>query len=218
MPYFLVGAGGSKSATAAKWHYNKSVSPYDAKYQRTGPDGGWIDHVEYSYDVIAASWLELASARKILPNFVDISRSDGIAVSDRVRRALAALEPDVHDFRPLPIRQRDGTPWPEPYWFCNHGRIPKVEAIDLERSSRWVRWDERVIRGRRFLNGVIATDRDPPEVFLDRNAIAGHHLFGEARAPSALAWFFLSDEAHAALKAANALAGASLGYVGLSGA
>lgn len=217
MPYFLGGAGGSKGATSATWDYAKSVSPYDEKYQRSGPDGRWIDQIAYVDDLIAASWLVLKNSRKVLGNFLDISRSDGFAISDRARTVLEALEPGVHDMRPLPIRLRDGTVWAEPYWFYNRSRVPKVDAIDLAASHRWVRWDDRMIRGRRFLNGAVAVDRDPPEVFLDRRAILGHHFFGDVRAASALQWFFLSDDARAALKEAGALAGIALGHIGITG-
>lgn len=216
MPYLLCGAGGSKAATSATWHYDKSVSPHDEKYQRSGPDGRWIDQIAYVDDLIAGSSLVLKKSRKVLGNFLDISRTDGFAISDRVRRVLEVLEPGVHDMRPLSIRLQDGRTWEEPYWFCHRGKVPAIEAIDLEASHRWIRWDDRLLRGRRFLNGVIAVDRDPHEVFLDQRAIAGHHFFGEARAAYALGWFFLSDEAVTAMKAAGALGGVQLGRIGLA--
>jgi hypothetical protein len=216
MPYYLGNCAGTVAATAAKWDYDKTKSPHDDKYKFTGPDGGrYIDHAEFAYDCISTSALILAKGRKSLGNFVDVSRGDGFCISERARRVFEALEPGAHDFRPLPIRTADGTPWPEPYWFYYYTRVPGIAAIDLQASSRWIRIDDRFSSGPR-LNGVVSTALDEPEVFLDRAATAGRHFFREGR--TSLNWFFISDECHAALKQAKAMAGISLGFVGLSGA
>lgn len=217
MPYVLGNPTGSIAATSARWIQDKSKSVHDEKHKFTGPDGGrYINHTEAAYDMVSTSTLVLAKGRKTLGNFVDIMRSDGFCISERARRVFEALEPGLHDFRPLPIQLADGSPWPEPYWFYHHTRVPGVAAIDVDASARWIEFDERFRARGPQLNGVVAMNYDPPEVFLDPKAIAGRHFFREAR--TSLGWFFLSDAAHAALKNAKALAGVSLGKVGLSGA
>lgn len=215
MPYYLGNCAGTVAATAAKWAYDKSKSPHDEKYKFTGADGGrYINHTEYAYDLISTSALVLAKGRKSLGNFVDIMRSDGFCISERARRVFEALEPGVHDFRPLPIRLADGAPWPEPYWYYHYTRVPGVAAIDVDASSRWIRFDDRFPSRGPQLNGVVAVDRHPHEVLLDPEVIGGRHFFREAR--TSLGWFFLSDEAFAALRQAKAMAGIRLGEVGLS--
>ena len=68
-----------------------------------------------------------------------------LTVSERVRLAVEEIEPNVHQFLPVTLEQRDGTPFPVRYWGWN---IRNVVDSYL--------WGHRT-----FFNEVQATKNDP---------------------------------------------------------
>lgn len=216
MPYYLGNSAGAKSDTNTRWEYDKSVSHEDPQYHYSREQGGGVDWPRLTYAKLSRSRLILKTGRKTLGNFVDSSRSDGYLFSERVRLQLEALDPGLHRYCEVPIFTADRAPWHEKYWFYNYLLIPRIDAVDLERSAKWVRWREfPSAHGapKRELSGVIASGYDTPEVFLQSDTVIGPNLFREAR--TSLNWFFLSDRLVAALKAAKALAGIEHRYVGI---
>lgn len=218
MPYFLGYFTGSSTTVNAIWRYHGGLSAQDEKYQRDGADGKWTDHAAYSYDVIEKSQLVLKKPYQRIGNFLSVDRSDGFAVSETVKTMIDEMEPGVHRFCRMNIVNADGTAWPEQYWFISYAYIPQVDAIDLAASEKWIKWDSRMMRGRHFLNGAVAVDLEPPEVFLDSRAIAGRHLFGEARTLLTFNWFFLSDELVGALRKLKLRGLPRFGWIGMTSA
>jgi hypothetical protein len=109
------------------------------------------------------------SPHKTTPDFVQIS-GGARAVCDEFRAMVEALEPGVHQFFPVELLRKDGSPVIlGREWFllniCN-----RVDAVVVERSN--IYWEEKP-GGRR----VMHPRRQPPGLVLRRSAIAGRHLW-----------------------------------------
>lgn len=120
-------------------------------------------------------------------------------VSQQVKDKIDELEPKVHEYAPIELRNKDGQRIRgqnerETYYMIL--RPPQLDAIIVEKT------DFNGGRGRAGFNG-----RELPSVntapglvcTLDRTAIAGHHFW---RAPAPMApTYFCSDELHDFIKA-----------------
>jgi Protein of unknown function (DUF1629) len=81
------------------------------------------------------------------------------AISQRVIDIIESIEPDVHQYLPYELIQKDGSVHPDKRWLLNV--CTRIEALDYERSN------------------VIAL-RDMPRFYHDRNT--GHHLVARKEA------------------------------------
>lgn len=83
-----------------------------------------------------------------------------LLVDQRFKDAVEALEPGVHQFFPIALEWKDGTPTGSRYWFnpCN-----RLDAIDRERSTK------------PFRNKVMQSG--PGEIVFNRSRIGGCHVW-----------------------------------------
>ena len=93
------------------------------------------------------------------------------AVSERFKTIVEEYEPGVHQFIPISLKAKDGTPYDEPYYIFNACQTIACVLADVSPRQSWVVKKAGRRKGMPFVNGP---DSD---LVLSKPAIDGHHVW-----------------------------------------
>ncbi len=112
------------------------------------------------------------------------------AVGERFKTLVESFEPGVHQFFPLELFRKDGTPVDEPYYIFNC--TVSFDSILLKHSeAKWVNLDKPEEYPRLEIVSM-------QKQVLSKQAIEGHHIWSHLR--QRMRGLFVSDAFHKQLK------------------
>ncbi|WP_305098250.1 imm11 family protein [Croceibacterium aestuarii] len=144
------------------------------------PDFKWDDRPEtlalfgFSHGRVVddLSMLPTRATQKDKKKLCDVFPMPGLnAVSAKFKSIVEEFEPDTHQFFPISLNAKDGTPYEEEYFIFN--ACQRFDAI-LPDQSKSLHWSEKKAgewKGMPFLNGTAS------DLVLSRPAIGDHHLW-----------------------------------------
>lgn len=120
-----------------------------------------------------------------------------LIVEARVKELIERLEPSIHQFRPITLRQPNSEPFPGSYYIVVIGRFIDSFLPDATEQRLWHRVTYQT-KGQRVDTGFLGLDAIGTENFAalaySRQAIDGAHLWRERRLSGTS--FYLSDMLH----------------------
>ena len=216
MPYYLGNVHGAFSASSCMaFKHGRTEPPIDSsdpKYNDMPPDerGRTWNHAAWFEDMVARTSVRLIKKRKDLRN-CEIMFPNGFSFSEKIRDVIEDMEPRVHRYFRINLRDRDGTPWLQPYWFFPDVLVPRIEVIDeVATKESWRKFYNYEMND--VFGPVVAADRGRKNTaitYLFERQMGNHHFFNDVRMFNAGHCFF-SDELGAALKRAGAASGIQL--------